>query len=721
MKKLLFTASLALSVFFTQAQYYSLSFISAGQNPGGINTEDEQPYGSLSTTYTGYTEVFTPGSTAWSPVQTLPFSFEFDGGVVTDYYIAPSGVLTFSSNLGTVPSSSNAALPTAMIPDSSICAWGMNLSGGNDGVVTKTFGTAPNRQQWIIWASASAAGISGGWTYWGIVLEETTNNIHVVDMRTYNGTTALTVGVQIDQSTAFSIGSSVNSTNSATGGGVFDASDNTYYTFINGVQPQFDVQNASIDNNVFHEVNTANSIEGTVSNLGSATITSLTVEYTIDGGSAVSANITGLNIASGTSASYTHPTPWTPSVTATYDVQTLVTAVNGNVDANPSDNSASMDVIVHPTPVARTPLLEAFTSSTCAPCTPGNINVGNVLAAFPGEYSKVNYQMSWPGSGDPYFTNEGGDRRTYYGVNSVPNIFTDGLDGINSNSYAANIFTSAQNVPAFISMEAEATVNKDVVYEITNGQLEVVSSKWVLNSSSWFTPVIDLPGNLVAHHAINEKLTFLNVETNGETEFEHVMKKMMPDASGESLNAVTANDTVMLSNSHDFVGEYRLSNDAGDPIIHSSEHSIEEFSDLEIVFWIQSPATGDIWQSYREDVELTEETSNLTVLVENGDSVYVIGTDSFEMTTTGTLVPLSVDERFNKSFKVYPNPAKDVVYISGVEGVANVTVYDVQGRTVKQVSTDANTLRVSDLNAGMYMIRIENNGVVSSTRISVTK
>ena len=114
MKKLLFTASLALSVFFTQAQYYSLSFISAGQNPGGINTEDEQPYGSLSTTYTGYTEVFTPGSTAWSPVQTLPFSFEFDGGVVTDYYIAPSGVLTFSSNLGTVPSSSNAALPTAI-------------------------------------------------------------------------------------------------------------------------------------------------------------------------------------------------------------------------------------------------------------------------------------------------------------------------------------------------------------------------------------------------------------------------------------------------------------------------------------------------------------------------------------------------------------------------------------------------------------------------------
>ena len=307
-------------------------------------------------------------------------------------------------------------------------------------------------------------------------------------------------------------------------------------------------------------------------------------------------------------------------------------------------------------------------------------------------------------------------------MNSVPNIFTDGANGINSNSYTANDFTSAKAVPAFISMEAEATVNKDVVYAVVNGQLEMESSKWVLNSSSWYTPIIDLPGNLVAHHAINEKQTFLNVESNGETEFEHVMKKMMPDASGEFLNAVTANDTVMLTNSHDFVGEYRLSNDAGDPIIHSSEHSVEEFSDLEIVFWIQNPTTGEVWQSYHQDVELTEETSNLTVVVEDGDSIYVIGTDSFEMTgTDGSLVPLSVEGTSKASFRVYPNPAKDMVYISGVEGFANVTVFDVQGRTVKQVSTDANTLRVSDLNAGMYMIRIENNGVVSNTRISVTK
>ena len=34
--------------------------------------------------------------------------------------------------------------------------------------------------------------------------------------------------------------------------------------------------------------------------------------------------------------------------------------------------------------------------------------------------------MSWPGSGDPYYTAEGGDRRAYYNVNAVPDFIIDG-------------------------------------------------------------------------------------------------------------------------------------------------------------------------------------------------------------------------------------------------------------------------------------------------------
>ena len=717
MKKLLLTASIALSVMFAQAQYYTLSFPNAGQNPGGVNTEaTEFPVGGG--IGPGWTTILTTqASPTFSPVQTLPFPFDFNGTAVTQFKVSSSGVLTFDLNAATPPASTAVTLPNAGVPDSSICILGLNGTGPSDNIVTKTFGTAPNQQHWIHFSSYSASGTD--WTYWSIVLEETTNNIYIVDQRT-NGAVALSLGIQLDAANAVVVNGSPAvpsySINAA------DPGDNSYHTFYAGVQPMYDMQNVSIDNSVFHEVNTANTITGTIRNLGSETVTSVEVNYTVDGGPAVTATVSGLNIASGASATYSHPTDWTPTMFQTYTIETEVTLVNGNVDVNTADNLASIDILAHPPAVARTPLLEAFTSSTCGPCNPGNINVNNVLSNFQGEYSKVNYQMSWPGTGDPYYTDEAGDRRTYYGVNSVPNIFTDGANGMNSNSYSATAFTSAQVQPAFVTMEAEATVHNELTYEVINGQLEVVDSKWVLNSSSWFTPLINLPASLVAHHAINEKLTFENIKSNGETEFEHVMKKLMPNAGGEMLSAVNANDTVMLTNSHEFVGDYRLSNDAGDPINHSIEHSIEEFSDLEIVFWIQTPATGEIWQSYHQDVVVGEEVSNLTTIEDGDQTVYVIGTDSFELYGEGgVVVPLGVNDNNDRSFKVYPNPANDVVFIRGTEGMANITMFDVQGRVVKQVSTQSNTVQVSDLPSGMYMIRIENNDMITNTRISVTR
>jgi hypothetical protein len=715
MKKLLLTASIALTVFFAQAQYYTLSFPNAGQNPGNVNTEDtEYPVGGG--IGAGWTTILTTqASPTFSPVQSIPFAFEFNGNAVSQYKASSSGVVTFDLNAASAPASNAVALPNAGVPDSSICILGINGTGASDNIVTKTFGVAPNRQHWIQFSSYSASGTD--WTYWSIVLEETTNNIHIVDQRT-NGAVSLSLGIQFDAGSALAVNGSPAvpsySINAA------DRSDNSYHTFYNGVQPMYDVMNVSIDNSVFHEVNTPNTITGTIRNLGSETVTSVDVNYTVDGGAAVTATVSGLNIASGASATYSHPTAWTPTMFNTYTIETEVTMVNGNMDSNTGDNLSSINILAHPPAVPRTPLLEAFTSSTCGPCAPGNINVNNVLSNFQGEYSKVNYQMSWPGTGDPYYTLEGGDRRTYYGVNSVPNIITDGANGLNSNSYTANDFTSAQVQPAFITMEAEAEVHNELTYEIINGQLEVVESKWVLNASSWYTPLINLPSNLVAHHAINEKLTFENIKSNGETQFEHVMKKMMPSAAGQTQSAVSANDTVMLTNTHEFVGDYRLSNDAGDPIVHSIEHSIEEFSDLEIVFWIQTPATGEIWQSYHQDVVVGEEVSNLTTIEENGEMIYVLDGDTFEM-FGGVVVPLGIKGNNEPTVKVYPNPAKDVLYIAGTEGMANVTFFDVQGRAVKQVSTQSNTLQLSDLPAGMYIVRIENNDIVKNVRVSVTK
>jgi len=715
--------SIVLGASFANAQHYALSVLNAGFNPGEVNTDIEQPSGYLTANLSGYTQILAPGSTGWTSQETIPFSFDFNGSTYTQYYASASGVVTFESSVGTAPSSTNTALPTSEVPSNSICAWGLNLSGANDAIVSKTFGTAPDRQHWIIWASAGASGLTGtNWTYWGVVLEETTNKAYVVDMRTYSssgGNCALTVGVQYDSTSAVSVGSSVGAQDVTSGGGTSDQSDNSWYMFAPGTQPANDIFNLTVDNSIYHEVNTANNIMGTIMNFGSATITSMEMSYSVDGGTPVSDNLTGLSVASGASYQYTLPTAWTPTSEATYTITTDVVTINGGTDGDASNNEASMDILVHPTPVPRKPLLEQFTSSTCPPCQPGNVVVNGVLANYSGEYSKLNYQMSWPGTGDPYFTDEGGERRTFYAVTGVPDMRTDGDEGMNSNSFTAAHFEAAQDVPAFVNLTIEATLQQEAEYEVQNGALVKIDSTYHVSASVKMNPIVDMPAGLTAHITIQENITYDNEKTNGETEFHDVMKKMLPDASGTTLAAIAANDSFSFSESHTFMGDYRLSNDAGDPIDHTIEHSVEEWNDLHAVTWIQNDNTNEVWQSENTEVVMLDEISNVTTEVVDGVTITTVGGVEYETLPNGNLAPLGVEDVAGANFSMYPNPANDVITITGLVGNAKVSIYDATGRLVRTESGNAGTLNVSDLEAGVYNITVENRGAVQMEKVTI--
>jgi thiol-disulfide isomerase/thioredoxin len=481
---------------------------------------------------------------------------------------------------------------------------------------------------------------------------------------------------------------------------------------------QHDVANLSVDNGIYQEVNTSTNITGTVQNMGSATITSLEMSYTVDGGSAVSATLTVLSIAPLATYSYSHPTTWTPTVEQLSTVVTSVGAVNGNQDANASNDEASLDILVHPTPVTRKPILEQFTSSTCPPCTPGNANVLSVMSNYSGEYSKVNYQMSWPGTGDPYYTLEGLDRRTFYGVNSVPSMHTDGSAGLNSNSYTAATFENAQAVPAFVNMAVEGTIQPEFEYEVQNGQLVKVDSMYHLATSVDINPIVDLPAGQVAFISLNENLTYNNIKTNGETEFHDVMKKMLPDAQGTTLSAIAADDTYTVEESHTFPGAYRLPNDANDPIVHAIEHSIEEWDDLRVVAWVQNTSTGSIWQSENVEVTMLEPLTNVSTDTIDGEVVYTVNGESYVM-WDGQLAPLGVNEANVALISVYPNPASDMITISGVSGMTQVTVFDASGRVVLASTIDRSTLDVSELEAGVYSISIVNNGAKKVEKVTI--
>lgn len=235
----LFIALALLAFPAVHAQYYLSSSVAPG-NPGGLNTDSDvyfktvaPPPGSTILVNYPYAKNYT---LQYTPTQTIPFTFNFNGGPVTQYKISTSGYITFSKTAVTPVGPSNVALPTASLPDSSICVWG--LAGASDGgqVYTKVYGTAPNRQLWIVYWFAGNASDTNSQNMWAIVLEESTNNIYMVDMwgnitnaanKVYNPLD-LTVGVQVNPSTAYQVPASPSVISHTWSPG---NSENIYYEF----------------------------------------------------------------------------------------------------------------------------------------------------------------------------------------------------------------------------------------------------------------------------------------------------------------------------------------------------------------------------------------------------------------------------------------------------------------------------------------------------------
>lgn len=680
MKKItLLTCLLAASIM--QGQYHAVEWTTIGANPRGLNGDPEQTAGIL--TPLGWTVNSAPGATNWSSAGTIPFPFQFNGNTQNTYYVHPSGLVTLGSQPTSAPPTTPASLPNTGLPDNTIAVWGLNLSGPNDNILTQTFGTAPYRQHWIMWSSASYT-TGTHWAYWSVVFEESTNNIYVVDQRTYaqsNVNVSLIVGVQTNSTTAVSTSNSpVSSVNLATSGNGDNPSDNKVYAFVPlSAQPTLDAAGQIISNTDFIQVNNPTALAGEIVNYGTAGITSMKVNYKINNGATQTANITNLNIASGARAAFSIPNAINFTSTGTFNYKVWFDEINNNPEERHVNDTLYKTMSGVSNLATRYPLYENFSSSTCAPCTPANVNIHNIFNQNPGEYVSIKYQMSWPGTGDPYYTLEGGTRRTYYAVNSVPNCVVDGnyWQG-NGSSLTQGIFDGAQNEVSFVELEASYYVDgKRICVDVV------------------VTPYADIPANdLRLHIGIKEFTTTQNVKTNGETIFRDVMKKMLPNANGSPVPPLVNGTPVTISQCFTFQGEFRLPGNAQSPIDHSIEHSVEDFNDLGAVAWLQADGSKTIYNA--------------------AEAAKVVGIDDFD--------PIS------HNLRVYPNPAVDLAYISvdmDRAETAAITMVNVLGQTVynKTASLESGTnmveLPVSSFTAGVYFVNITISGQTQTVKLTV--
>ena len=331
-------------------------------------------------------------------------------------------------------------------------------------------------------------------------------------------------------------------------------------------------------------------------------------------------------------------------------------------------------------------LLEVFTSSSNAPCSAGNSNLGAVLAQnddVGGKYTLIKYQMNFPGRGDPYYTEEGGVRKDFYDLFWIPMVYVDNVLNHLFMEFTHQALLDAQAIPAFCEIEAEYSID---------GKTIAASAKII--------PTVNFPDNIHLFMAIVEKVTHWNIVGSGEQVFFQVMKKFMPDENGIPLGNLTAFLPIEIDQTYTFKGEYRrpINADPDNIINHDIEHSVEDFNNLEVVVWLQNLETKEVLQS------ATAKLSNIPTLIK--DPV-ISNVKLFPNPTTGEL-RIESGEFLDKPSGKAERKIKDIA------------IFDIFGRNVGSSRNDnkSSKIDISHLDSGIYFVNlIFDNDVVSVHKV----
>ncbi len=223
-------------------------------------------------------------------------------------------------------------------------------------------------------------------------------------------------------------------------------------------------------------------------------------------------------------------------------------------------------------------VLECFTSATCGPCASANPNLDNLINNNADQLIAIKYHVNWPYAGDPmnlHNPTEVSSRVSYYSVNSVPISIGDGSWSGNSASVNQNLINQWAAVESPIEMRMNYYLNEtqDTITVTVMGRASTDISS----------------SNLKLHIAVLEQtMTYTSAPctySNGERVFHNVMKKMLPNASGTSIQAMQAGDYFAYQYS------WALAN-------------VMDVNELTAVAWLQDSNTKEVLQGCKSSENL---------------------------------------------------------------------------------------------------------------------
>lgn len=381
MKKTLLLAFAALGSFGAFAQnYFRVS-----------QTGTADPYSSSATA----TVALAAGSNdVLSSAVTIPFTWNFYGMPVTQYKVSDNGYITFNT-AATTSVSANVALPSASAPRSAIFAFWDNLelkaiSGSSVKTEARyyTYGSAPKRVHVIQWFTASKEGAAAGgsnYLYFAIRLYEGGDfDVIYNDASPSTASVSATIGCQDSSGTNGMMVTGSPSLDFPNKLGQQDGSTDKVYKFIYGTQ--LPLQAKVVENKTAPiaatNVSAGTPITVSFTNWGTTDITSAKFNYTINGGTTVTAPVTASIASNGGMTIIAHPTTFKP-VTADEGTSKNVVAWLSEINGGTTSSDTAMFTVWVNKGITGTKhvMLEEGSGAWCGYCPDGHIRLRDILDA----------------------------------------------------------------------------------------------------------------------------------------------------------------------------------------------------------------------------------------------------------------------------------------------------------------------------------------------------
>lgn len=655
----------------------TLSFSMSAQNYGfSTSTGTEEPY-----------EYNAPGSTVLgvtsndvlSTWQSIPFSFNFYGQAVTGYYASDNGYITFS-NTPTASEPVNTAIPSVGGPNNAIYAFWDDLgvvsgSGSVDEVVSFDYGAAPNRVHVIQWYSVTPASGSG-FLYTAIRLYEC-GDFDII--HNYGNATGLTATVGCENAagtSATQIAGSPNIDYPATGSLATDDVVHTFYWD----QISYDMSVTSSDLSGFVMIG-ANTVSGTIANLGSSNITSFDLNYSVDGGATQTMAVNAFVNSMGGMYTFTHNIPWDVTVGGlNHDLCIWASNINGGNADSRTCNDELCTPLFSGTGASgtRTVLIETFTGSWSGWSPDGDVVLESIVSNYPNDVVPVVIH-----DGDGMEFSDG--IRSGFNVSAYPNGMVD-----------RKVFVGEADEPH------------------SRGQWEANTVSQIGSYTPADVSMVHLYDPITRDITITVKGNFVDY-ASGDLRFVAMIVEDNVTGSGAGYDQVNYLDAQA---GHPYEG-------AGDPIVgYVHRHVLRAlpggaFGNAGVIPSPSSP--GDfISETFTYNLPVTMDEMNIKL----------IGFMAYYSTTVGEREVIDVAQMDlaylgNAStetlegvvdFQIYPNPASSILNVEfelPEAQIMRVAIYDAFGQLIDVIGEDVFSVGtqqlshdVSNLESGVYFISI---------------